>query len=168
MIWNDIKLHWQCQEHALVSPYEPANVNPASIDLRLGDLIRQATPVGWTEPVPFENYLLSPGQFVLCHSLEYVQIPTSAAAILVLKSSMGRQGLNHLHSGWGDPGFGLGKGAQWTFELQNVAPWPIMLKAGQRIIQIVMMDLVAPPEVDYRQTGNYVYQTGPTIARSEQ
>jgi len=193
MIWNDTKLREYCESHSLVTPYDSECVNPASIDLRLGNLIRipntvwqgslirQMKPAAltqmiadnpyWSDPIEFDSHWLLPGDFVLCHSLELVQLPSTAAAILVLKSSMGRKGLNHSHSGWGDPTFGLASesnptgGASWTFELYNIAPWPVELKASQRVIQMVMMDLVAPPEVDYRSVGHYVYQTGPTPAR---
>lgn len=74
------------------------------------------------------------------------------------------------NSGWGDPGFGLPKtdgensGASWTFEIQNVAPWPIKLVAGQRLIQQVFFDMSDAPAVDYRYTGHYVYQRGATVA----
>ncbi len=79
-------------------------------------------------------------------------------------------GLKHRHSGWGDPGFGLAGshneqgGASWTFEIQNISPWPIKLEAGKPLIQMVLMDMTAEPELDYRETGHYVYQSGPTIA----
>jgi deoxycytidine triphosphate deaminase len=110
-----------------------------------------------------------------------VCIPTVAASALFLKSSKGRDGMNHSHSGWGDPGFGLSKasanltvvdtpisaGAQWTFEIQNIAKWPIKLVAGAPVIQMVMMMMAEEPQLDYRFTGRYVYQSGPTPERPE-
>lgn len=84
------------------------------------------------------------------------------------------------NSGWGDPGFGypradnktaginahipLLSGAQWTFEIQNISPWPIELVAGTPLIQMVLMDMADEPMHDYRDTGHYVYQAGPTVA----
>lgn len=173
-----------------VDPYEPDNVNPASIDLRLGNMLSKPRwfwryPVVrsiawmflgkpdpkskpgfyWDRPVEFERYTLWPGEFVLCHSLEVTQIPPDMAAILVSKSSTGRIGLEHLHAGFGDPGFGYGNPSDWTWELVNLAPWPIELVAGQRLTQLVLMRMVSRPDKVYGQVGRYQGQRGPTAAR---
>ena len=213
MVWNDAKITTWAQSGG-VTPFDASCVNPASLDLRLGNLIHRPHYIWdnlsqfdmamriseqtidelprWSDPVEFGAYWLMPGKFVLCHSLELVQIPVNAACILVLKSSKGRLGLNHSHSGWGDPGFGLVKrpnplveslntmsdamsirkraspviqdGAQWTFELSNIAPWPIKLTEGERLIQQVFFDMADAPNIDYRYTGHYTYQRGPTEA----
>jgi deoxycytidine triphosphate deaminase len=202
MVWNDKRISDWAQTGG-VTPFDAACVNPASLDLRLGNLIREPHPVWldmtreemresialgeiddlpkWGEAKRFDKFWLFPGEFVLCHSLELVRIPIYVASILVLKSSKGRLGLNHSHSGWGDPGFGLAlpqsktpsngdasfmvdSGASWTWELQNISPWPIKLTAGERLIQQVFFDMLDAPDVDYRYTGHYVYQAGPTEA----
>jgi deoxycytidine triphosphate deaminase len=200
MIWNDEKIAAWASAGG-VTPFDESCVNPASLDLRLGNKIREPhrcwshlseidmrqhiesgdidTMPKWDESKTFEVFWLYPKRFVLCHSLELVRIPVTVASILVLKSSQGRLGLNHSHSGWGDPGFGLPKpqteyekyheeekegGASWTFEIQNISPWPIKLVAGQRLIQQVFFDMSDAPAIDYRYTGHYVYQTGPTVA----
>ncbi len=205
MIWHDERIAaWAASGG--VTPFDKSCVNPASLDLRLGNQIREphrcwshmseidmrqhiergdidALPK-WDEPKTFETFWLYPKRFVLCHSLEMVRIPVTVASILVLKSSQGRLGLNHSHSGWGDPGFGLPHpkplttlagnnendsansnnlgGASWTFEIQNISPWPIRLVAGQRLIQQVFFEMANAPALDYRYTGHYVYQSGPT------
>lgn len=206
MIWNDDRIAKWASDGG-VTPFDASCVNPASLDLRLGNKIREPHKIWshmseidmrnhieggtidtlprWDEPEEFTDFWLYPKHFILCHSLELVRIPVTVASILVLKSSQGRLGLNHSHSGWGDPGFGLplpktlnelgndGKlnddsidtgGAQWTFEIQNISPWPIKLVAGQRLIQQVFFDMSDVPAVDYRYTGHYVFQTGPTVA----
>ena len=70
---------------------------------------------------------------------------------------MGYSALNNVH----------GSGAQWTFEIYNLAKWPIKLIAGSKAIQMIMMDMRETPERDYRYTGHYVYQSGATIAHIE-
>lgn len=65
------------------------------------------------------------------------------------------------NSGLGDPGFR----GQWTWELHNVAPWPIALVPGKRYMQMVVYDLVEPPAHDYSVTGRYQNQQGATPAR---
>lgn len=207
MIWNDRLIReWACTGG--VTPFADDCVNPASLDLRLGNTIRRPHPIWerlstvdidrkiadgtieqlpkWGDPTEFSIEWLKHGEFVLLHSLEFVRIPPEAASILVLKSSRGRDGMNHSHSGWGDPGFGYprggielsaensaigystlnthGSGAQWTFEIYNLAKWPIKLVAGSKAIQMIMMDMKESPERDYRYTGHYVYQSGATVA----
>ena len=198
MIWNDSAIaKWAAAGG--ITPFDETLVNPASLDLRIGNQIREPHEMWrrfsdidiqnhidngtiddlpkWGEPKTFDTFWLFPKRFVLCHSLEFVQIPVDAACILVLKSSWGRKGLNHSHSGWGDPGFGLKAdvvgsndtqqcGAQWTFEIQNISPWAIKITAGDRLIQQVFMDMCDVPLVDYRSTGHYVYQAGATPART--
>ena len=118
-IWNDVLLHDYCNRCALVAPFEPTNVNPASIDLRLGgvyrlprhsresytalhDMPQPADMWGDEMQMDASGLLLEPGQFILCCSLETVAIPNDAAAFLVSKSSTGRIGLEHLHCIAGD------------------------------------------------------------------
>ena len=176
MIWNDrLIAEWACTGG--VTPFAGDCVNPASLDLRLGNTLRthrdpwtfvrmtidKSTPadVLWDSPQEFSEYILYPGQLVLCHSLEYTKIPSTACAMLLSKSSTGRLGLEHLHAGWGDPGFS----GQWVFELKNLAPWPISLVAGEKYMQLVFMDMAETPMRDYSQTGRYQGQTGPEAHR---
>ncbi len=184
-IWNDEQLYTQCIASGapLVTPFDPQCVNPASIDLRLGTSYRlphamwqsSGTRVNVADPahlakfptwgdectMPPEGIVLQPGQFILCCSMETVAIPNDASAALFSKSSMGRMGLEHLHAGWIDPGF-VG---QLTWELHNVAPWPVALIPGKRYMQMVVYDLVATAARDYSQTGRYQNQQGATPAR---
>lgn len=184
MIWND-RLISEWASAGGVTPYAEGLVNPASLDLRLGnkiripcqrwqllcahigahpdDLIGKKTPVErlWQEPEEFSKFTLWPGHLVLCHSVECTDIPATACAMLLSKSSTGRLGLEHLHAGWGDAGFS----GQWVFELKNLAPWPIELVAGECYMQLVLMDMAEAPLRDYSQTGRYQGQTGPEAHR---
>jgi len=179
MILPDHELRAWAETH--VTPYDPELINPASIDLRLGSEIcvprlmwshpelsfSDITPTDyrdlpkWGESFVFTSHLLYPNDFVLCHSLEHTTLELNQVATLYLKSSLGRIGLEHLHAGFGDPGFS----GQWTFELKNMAPWPIELVAGQRLMQLVVMRMSSPPERGYGEMGRYQGQTGPTEAR---
>lgn len=167
-----------------VFPYNPSLVNPASIDLRLGNQIRlprwywvfpfrrlanRLNLPRWSEPISFEKYLLMPGEFVLCSSLEATRIPDDTLAILLSKSSTGRRGIEHLHAGLGDPGFGDNEigGAQWTWELTNVAPWPNLLEAGKALMQLVLVTTTDVPKSTYKHTGRYNEQWGPTPQKSK-
>ena len=178
MIWNDERLTIGCTEGDLATPFDPACINPASIDLRLGtsyrrpDKVWDLRPAAWTlreipptwaeeHHMPDCGIMLLPGEFVLCCSLETVHLPAHCCGILYSKSSTGRRGLEHMHAGYIDPGFR----GQLTFEFHNVAPWPIHLEPGQRVMQMCVDQMIAPAMRDYGQTGRYQNQVGATPAK---
>lgn len=171
-----------------IDPFDPKNVNPASLDLVLGGNIKVPlwywNPVTrwvawhilgkpdpksypekyWAEAVPFKRFVLWPGRFVLCHSEEFTTLPADVAAFLISKSTTGRIGLEHLHAGFGDPGFS----GQWTWELVNLSPWPIELVPGQRLVQLVLMPMKGQSLQKYKDTGRYQGQRGATSAKIKQ
>ena len=148
---------------SLVSPYDPELVNPASLDVRLGENLLVESPLtsqmvhrsisGHTQEEPF---LLQPHEFVLAETLEEFQLPDCVAGQLALKSSRAREGIEHLLAGYIDPGY---KG-RLTLELQNarsmhaVPLWP-----GMRIAQIVFHRMSMLPGKDYSMTGRYYGDT---------
>lgn len=182
-VWSDGMLRQACEVGKLVDPYDPLLLNPASIDLLLGGQHRRAHPFWgtftgndpleltslseiplWGEPVDLlrgESFWIMPGEFILCHSLETVNIPIDACAFLYSKSSTSRKGLEHLHAGYGDPGFS----GQWTWELHNVSPAPVRLWVGEPLMQMVLMQMATQPERSYAITGRYMDQVGATPAR---
>lgn len=157
-----------------VRPFDPDLLNPASIDLRLGSTIRTAKwwwsipamrPIAhkrkwekWGDPQPMGHFTLWPGQFVLCDTLETLTIPNNAGGFLFLKSTPGRWGYEHSHSGDFDPGFhGTG-----TLEAYNFAPWPLELRPEMRFCQLVLIKLTRKPRYLYGKRGHYQGQSGPT------
>jgi dCTP deaminase len=143
----------------MVEPFEPELVNPASLDVRLGDSILIESVVGDAMvPYPLSNhtatspYLLSPGQFVLAHTAAWLAIPPSLSAQFALKSSRAREGLQHLLAGWIDPGF---EGVL-TLELKNVRQLqPVPIWPRMRIGQLVFYPMNARPRRSYAETGRY-------------
>jgi len=150
-------------------------VQPASVDLRLGtefrifanhieaaiDPANQKLPA--TTPVRLDkhgSFVLQPGEFVLGHTQETVQIPAYLAAQVAGKSSLGRQGLIvHATAGFIDPGFR----GQITLELSNCNRLPIVLRPGMKICQITITRLSSPAEMPYgdaRLGSHYQGQTG--------
>lgn len=164
MIWNDVMIRDWAMAGG-VSPFVAENVNPASIDLRWSGRVRFAQHTGdlWSPVVEAEELVLYGGQLVLLDTLEYVNMPETAAGSLMLKSSMGRKGLEHLHAGYFDPGF---EGTA-TLEITNMHPQPVTLKRGDRIVQLVMMAMTAPPIKSYQHTGRYNGQTSPEPSREK-
>ena len=143
----------------LVEPFDQELINPASLDVRLGENILIEQPespefvphsiAGHTKEEPF---MLQPHEFILAETFECFSVPNVVAGQLALKSSRAREGIEHLMAGYVDPGF---KG-RLTLELQNartmhaVALWP-----GMRIGQIVFHKMSLLPNKDYSVTGRY-------------
>jgi len=154
MILNDTAIKLWAKRGG-VSPFNPRLVNPASLDLRLGDeFINLDTGKRSRQRI----ITLRPGCAILATTLEYIKMPPFLCGVVYLKSSLARQGLDHALAGWIDPGF---KG-QLTLEFH--AHCPIALQVGQPVIQLVLQ-MIAEPELDYSRTGRYQGQTGPTMAR---
>ena len=164
-----------------IDPYDPALVQPSSIDVRLDRYFRVfnnsrythidpaeqqddlTTPV---EPEGDEPFVLHPGEFVLGSTLEVISLPDDLAARLEGKSSLGRLGLlTHSTAGFVDPGFS----GHITLELSNVANLPITLWPGMKIGQLCMFRLTSAAEHPYGSAvygSRYQDQRGPTPSRS--
>lgn len=162
MILPDYKIR-EWASNGGITPFAEECINPASIDLRWSGRQRQAFPNGWGD-VYEEKFLdICPGDFYLLDTLETVHIPNNWSGQLQLKSSMGRTGMNHIMSGYVDPEFY----GTLTLEIYNPAPWPITITRGQRIVQMVLHKLCAPPDKSYAVTGRYNGQSAPEPAREE-
>ena len=144
-----------------IDPWDPDRVQPASVDLRLGDSFRvfhnhrttaidlREPPSNLTEEVVVEDgvpFVIHPGEFALGRTLEWVELPDDIVARIEGKSSIGRLGLIvHATAGFCDPGW---KGTL-TLELNNLTRVPIKLYAGLPIAQLSFMTLDAPAERPY-------------------
>jgi len=149
---------WKLKQWAFrggVEPFDPACINPASVDLRISTT-EVITLQGIQHCNP-EKIVLSPGDAILICTIECIRIPYDCAGTVYLKSSLARQGLDHALAGYCDPDFN----GQLTLELH--AHCPIVLTHGQRVIQLVLNRLESEPEAGY--SGRYQDQQGPTGAR---
>jgi dCTP deaminase len=149
----------------VIDPWDPARIQPASVDLRLGDTFRvfhnhrqtaidlREPPDNLTEEVRIpegEAFVIHPGEFCLARTLEWVEIPDHIVARIEGKSSLGRLGLIvHATAGFCDPGW---KGTL-TLELNNLTRIPIKLWPGLLIAQLSFMTLDAPAEKPYGSEG---------------
>lgn len=159
MILADFQIRSRC-EGGMITPFDPALLNPASLDVRLGPtlLIESAQSPGLV-PYPLHRhsqdkpYELLPGQFVLAQTMEVFNLPDDLAAQFMLKSSRAREGLEHLMAGYCDPGW---HGSVLTLELHNSRQlWPVGLWPGMKIGQIVFHLMAEQPMANYAQTGRY-------------
>jgi len=165
-----------------IDPWDPAMVQPASIDLRLGGSFRvfhnhkiqaidlAAPPSDLTEHVQVENdgeFVIHPTEFVLGRTAETVGLPNDVVARIEGKSSLGRLGLIvHATAGFVDPGF---RGSL-TLEITNFNSVPIVLRPGLPIAQLSFMALDEPAERPYGHPelgSHYHGQTEATESRYE-
>ncbi|HYZ80099.1 MAG TPA: dCTP deaminase [Solirubrobacteraceae bacterium] len=144
-----------------IDPWDPALVQPASVDLRLGDSFRvfhnhlataidlRRPPDNLTEEVVVpegDSFVIHPGEFCLGRTLEWVELPDDIVARIEGKSSLGRLGLIvHATAGFCDPGW---KGTL-TLELNNLTRVPIILHPGLEIAQLSFMMLDRPARRPY-------------------
>ena len=162
-----------------LDPFDPALVQPSSVDVRCDHRFRVFHPGRYpyidvrvpmpdlTELVEIDGdraFILHPGEFVLGATFEVLRLPDDLVARLDGKSSLGRLGLQvHSTAGLADPGFE----GQITLELSNIASLPIAIYPGMRIAQLVFERLTTPADRPYGAGGlgsKYQGQRGPTAS----
>ncbi len=180
MVLSDRSIREEIESGRLViDPWEERYLQPASVDLRLGqefrvfrnyrlpyiDVKQEMPQLTELEKVDeFNPFILHPGEFVLAVTMERVEVPPDLVGRLDGKSSLGRLGLIvHSTAGFVDPGF---KG-RLTLELTNVANLPIALYSAMPVSQISFSRLSTPAEHPYgKATGSkYQGQEGPEPSR---
>lgn len=170
MILSDKTILKMIEEGTLkISPIEEGQVQPASVDIRLGNTfsIVEDSPSGIItleneikyKTITTDTYILLPNQFVLATTMEYFDLPNDLTAFVEGRSSLGRMGLFIQNAGWVDPGF---KG-EITLELYNANRCAIELKAGRRVGQLVFAKMDSEALNPYN--GKYQGQTGATGSR---
>jgi dCTP deaminase len=172
------------KERLVVTPLlDPAQVGPASIDLRLGSeflFLKRTSSAGLDiseahaageglherVKVPLGDSLwLHPQQFVLGSTLEFVRLPTSLGGLLLGRSSWARLGLVVETAGLVQPGFA----GTLTYELVNTGDSPIRLFPGLRVAQLAVIRMKEATSLSYvgdsDHPGKYVTAVGPEASR---
>ena len=174
-----------------VTPYEPALINPSSLDLRLGHQVivysrfANINEDGVTRLIPYlhtraiidtkapeptierhvfdseTGFVLEPGVLYLMHTQEAVRARKHRPEVHG-KSSIGRLGIFvHVTAGLGEPGFS----GQYTLEV--ISTYPVRVYAGMRFCQI-SFETLEGDVVDYQQHGTYKageFSYGPVPSR---
>jgi len=161
MIWGNKRLK-NLVDIGMIGNTDEKNINPASINLRLGHTFlepeaEQVVKLG--EEMRYKRFevqdshfiVLNPGGFMLATTLECIDVPIKAAAFVQGRSSIGRAGLTVQNAGFVDPGFR----GHITLELKNDSPCPIVLFPGYPVTQLVFMDAC---DVSEGYKGKYVGQ----------
>ncbi len=155
-----------------LEPLTPEQIQPASIDLRLGTSFLQVDEkaielLDLETPPPYlameqDHLILQPHCFILATTMEYIKLPDNLTAFVEGRSSIGRMGLFIQNAGWVDPGFE----GEITLELYNATSLPLRLDAGRRICQLVLAQMDQPAQNPYKgkyqgqrkATGSQVYR----------
>ena len=156
----DWQIMARCRKSEMVVPFDEELVNPASLDVLLGNHLMvesiyspELVRVDISHRTEDDPFMLHPGEVCLAETRESFNLPTDLSAQFVLKSSRARDGLNHLLAGWCDPGW---SGSKLTLELKNErlhhaqGLWP-----GLKIGQMVFHQMSEVPMKSYRLTGHY-------------
>ncbi|WXG45681.1 MAG: dCTP deaminase [Candidatus Atabeyarchaeum deiterrae] len=167
----------------VIEPLDPeTQIQPSSVDLRLGDTFRLFKPSEkayidpindrdlekYTEVIKVEEgkpFILHPFEFVLASTIERVKLPDYLVGRLEGRSSLGRIAVViHATAGFVDSCFD----GHLTLEMSNVGKLPVALYPGQRICQVVFEKLSSPSERPYGhpdRESKYQHQQGPEPSR---
>lgn len=150
-----------------IAPFSPNNIQPASIDLSLGDEVFELAGVerpldvtGATKDelisierkvlMPKEGYCLKSGGFVTINTLETLSFPRDINGLIVNRSSYARLGLDVAAAGYINPGFT----GRMPLCIKNNGPTDIVLRKGMRICQLVLFKLSQSAERSYLERHN--------------
>jgi dCTP deaminase len=132
-----------------IEPFDQDQIGPGSIDLHLGNefrvfkKLRNACVVEDSVSVEDltdrleteESFTLMPGETVLGITLERIKLPANICGWLEGRSRFARMGLViHMTAGFIQPGIDN----RQVLEIGNLAPFPLVLKPGVRICQIIL------------------------------
>jgi dCTP deaminase len=170
MIVSDETLRKMLAEGSIVvEPLEPYQIQPASIDLRLGRSFlkideNSLESLSLDSELPYvqiekDEIVIPPQSFMLATTVEYIRIPPNVTAFVEGRSSIGRLGLFIQNAGWVDPGFE----GTITLELFNANRLPLRLASGRRICQIVFAFMDKATRTPY--AGKYQGQRGTVGSR---
>ena len=156
----DWEIRARAEGSQMVVPFNPELLNPASLDVLLGDFLMveimyqedllRVDISGKTEDDP---YKLLPGHFCLAETLEFFNLSDDLCSTFLLKSSRAREGYDHAAAGFADPGW---HGSKLTMELKNNRRHhSLPLYPGMKIGQMIFHQMSNVPVHSYRETGNY-------------
>lgn len=170
MMWNDQMISEALRgidtiayvpgKRASFGSIRPTQIQPASLDVRLGDEFIRHTD---GSRVRSGAYTMMPGECLLAVLVERLRLRDDLVARIEGKSSLARQFLTVHSAGFIDPGFQ----GDVTLELKNDGRRPLHLKAGMLIAQISFQSLAAPALRPYGTPGlnsHYQGQKGPTLS----
>jgi len=159
-------------KEGVIENSRPEHVNSASIDLTLGKhILAEVQPEAYHERMvnlaakesiklkpcvlteEASQYILAPGDFILAQTEQVFHLPRYISAEYKLKSTLARNGLQHMLAGWCDAGW---HGSVLTMEFKNVTHHHLIIELGMKIGQMVFFEHeLVPQEASYAAKGQY-------------
>ena len=118
-------------------------VDPSMPGFRVMDILRNN---GEIQDIPETGYRMDPNQFVIGRTVEYLTLPLHLAARVEGKSSLARLGLSvhvtapSVHAGFEGPLY---------LEMNNIGPFPILLRREMAIAQLILEHVGLPASRGY-------------------
>jgi dCTP deaminase len=156
----DWEIKARCIKSQMVVPFNEELVNPASLDVLLGDHLMiesiyspDLVRINIAERTEDDPFMLQSGEFCLAETLEFFNLPEDLCGTFLLKSSRAREGYGHAFAGFADPGW---HGSKLTLELKNERlHHALPLYPGLKIGQMVFHEMSNVPMRSYAETGHY-------------
>ena len=181
-IRSDRWIRRMSEEHAMIEPFEPAQVREGVIsygvssfgyDIRVADEYKVFTDVFSVvvDPKNFDDRsfvdfkgdhcIIPPRSFALARTLEYFRIPSDVLVVCVGKSTYARCGIivnvTPLEPEWR---------GYLTLEISNTTPLPAKIYSNEGLAQLLFFQGDETPEVTYAMKhGKYQDQVGVTPPR---
>jgi dCTP deaminase len=192
MMWSDVDILAGLQSGDLrIDPWDEKALQPASVDLRLGNYFtfqRQPTkrekdsilqildvkqsPTSFFSEVVFipdeGDLLLHPQEFLLAMTREKISLSNKVVGRLEGKSSLARLGISvHSTGGFIDPG---NQDLNITLEITNHGRFPIRLYVGMWIAQIAFQGTLTPAQNPYGpdRKSRYYADGKPVLSRASE
>lgn len=158
---------------------EVENINASSIDITLDSMILLESEPTFhkdvnlakkenIETIPYQmderGYGIQPDEFVLASSREIFNLPNDISAEYKLKSSLARNGLEHLNAGWCDAGW---NGSKLTLEFKNVNRFhELIIEPNMKCGQVIFYRHKKVPDfASYAVKGRYNNQSEVTASK---
>ncbi|MBF0235130.1 MAG: dCTP deaminase [Desulfamplus sp.] len=147
---------------ALVDPFEEENLQPASIDLRLGNIFYkynlESYELGETIDdeqsfkETFEELKLKNGETAFVGLYEKMHIPLDTIGLIMPRSSITRLGI-HIVPTYMNPGYS----GNMPLTIINHTGLTITLKPMRRVVQLILFSLSSIPEKIYEDGSDSKY-----------
>lgn len=150
----------------IIDPFIYDHVQPASIDMTLGNKIQRPKKGVETalnvydnqkdayEEISIKEYDLEPGEFIISSIRETIKLPSDISGFIKNRSSLARSGLDVSASSFINPGYQ----GRLTITIKNSNTIPIKIHSGMRICQLVMVDVEPEAMIDYGKKSDAKYQ----------
>lgn len=139
-------------EEIVIEPYNEGNIEPASVDLTLGNEAFLASDDDKTRLSSGDVLTLPPGEMALVLTQERIALGSKYAASIGLRSRFARKGIDILKGPQVDPGFE----GPLHIVLINLSPSQQVIEHGEAFLTLEIVRLSEPAENAYK--GRYQAQ----------